>query len=315
MRKLAAVLLSVCLCMLMGCSPKTPPVAGETELIPDLAFNEGFVLTGFDSRPEFNQRHIGEIDYGLENLDPVWRIGQWGCLKNLVNAEYSQNSGVDVFEDGSKVLKVNRKTGAYSLYCNAETDGVYANGVRKENEPWIHFILEIPQFPVFTKLKDLDYLTFYLEFQLTKGVNQCGADYDPSLHSSMFLWYITVSDLTDTSEYFWFGLPIYDNRHAFSPEFAQQDGGKEDSTSSFIYNPAADTFLDIPVVEGTPNLLNRDMLPTIQYAFKLAQERGFMKNTKYENLGITSMYIGWELPGTFDVGMDVQNMRLLAGKK
>ena len=146
-------------------------------------------------------------------------------------------------------------------------------------------------------------------------MNQCGADYDPSLHSSMFLWYITVSDLTDTSEYFWFGLPIYDNRHAFSPEFAQQDGGKEDSTSSFIYNPAADTFLDIPVVEGTPNLLNRDMLPTIQYAFKLAQERGFMKNTKYENLGITSMYIGWELPGTFDVGMDVQNMRLLAGKK
>lgn len=68
-------------------------------------------------------------------------------------------------------------------------------------------------------------------------------------------------------------------------------------------------------MEGTPNLLNRDMLPTIQYAFKLAQERGFMKNTKYENLGITSMYIGWELPGTFDVGMDVQNMRLLAGKK
>ncbi|MFR5103002.1 MAG: hypothetical protein ACLTE4_10665, partial [Christensenellaceae bacterium] len=113
MRKLAAVLLSVCLCMLMGCSPKTPPVSGETELIPDFAFNEGFVLTGFDSRPEFNQRHIGEIDYGLDDLDPVWRIGQWGCLKNLVNAEYSQNSGVDVFEDGSKVLKVNRKTGAY----------------------------------------------------------------------------------------------------------------------------------------------------------------------------------------------------------
>ena len=52
----------------------------------------------------------------------------------------------------------------------------------------------------------------------------------------------------------------------------------------------------------------------IRHAFELAQSRGFLKNTKYENLGITSMYIGWELPGTFDVGMDVNNMKLLAGK-
>mgnify|MGYP005773783703 CR=1 FL=1 len=319
MKKLAAIILSIIICMFAGCATENGGQKGvkEEQIIPDIHFEEGFVLTGFDSRPEYNQRDIGRIDYGQDNLSPVWRIGQWGCLSNLAyeNATYTVENGVDVFRDGSKELKINRQTGAYSLNVNAAADGVYADGVRQENEPWIHFILEIPQFPEFVKLKDLEYLTYYLEFQLTKGENQCGADYDPNLHSSMFLWYITVSDLTDTSQYLWFGLPIYDNRHDYSLEFAAQDGGKEDSTDAFIYNPGGEIFLDMPVKVGVNNVLSRDMLPTIKYAFELAQERGFMKNTKFENLGITSMYIGWELPGTFNVGMDVYNMQLLAGKK
>lgn len=318
MRKLSAVLLSAILLLLMGCSQSAASGAEygvEKDLIPDKYFEQGFVLTGFDSRPEYNQRHIGEIDYGREGLTPVWRIGQWGCKKNLVDAEYTVEEGLDVFRDGSKVLKVNRATGAFALDCDAAADGVYAAGARKENEPWIHFILEIPQFSEYTMLKDIDYLTFYLEFCLTKGINQCGTEYNPNLHSSMFLWYITVSDLTNPSEYFWFGLPIYDNRSDYSPEFAAQDGGKEDSTSAFIFNPAGNTFLDLPVRTGNNNILSRDMLPTIRQAFALAQERGFMKNVGYENLGITSMYIGWELPGTFDVGMEVNDMRLLAGRK
>lgn len=319
MKKIAAIILAAVLCIAGGCAGQNGGETGvkEEQIIPDLHFEQGFVLTGFDSRPEYNQRDIGRIDYGQEGLEPVWRIGQWGCLSNLAydNATYTVENGVDIFSDGSKVLKINRQTGAYSLNVNAAADGVYADGPRKANEPWIHFILEIPQFPEYVMLKDLEYLTFYLEFMLTKGENQCGAAYDPSLHSSMFLWYITINDLTNPSDYFWFGLPIYDNRSDFSPEFAQQDGGKEDSTDSFIYNPAGDTFLDMPVKVGVNNLLSRDMLPVIKYAFDLAQERGFMKNAKFENLGITSMYIGWELPGVFNVGMDVYNMQLLAGKK
>ncbi|MFQ7701681.1 MAG: hypothetical protein ACLRL0_10530 [Christensenellaceae bacterium] len=317
MRKLAAVFLSGILLLLMGCTNTEKPgeaSGGEKNLLPDNCFEQGFILTGFDSRPEYNQRHIGEIDYGETGLEPIWRIGQWGCKKNLVDAVYTQEDGMDVFRDGSKELKVNRSTGAFTLNCNAEADGVYADGPRKENEPWIHFILEVPQFSQYTMLKDIDYLTFYLEFQLTKGVNQCGAGYNPGLHSSMFLWYVTINDITKPSDYFWFGLPIYDNRSDYSPEFAAQDGGKEDSTGAFIFNPAGNTFLDMPVKPGNHNILSRDMLPVIRHAFELAQSRGFLKNTKYENLGITSMYIGWELPGTFDVGMDVNNMKLLAGK-
>lgn len=307
--------LSVLMFLLMGCSTgiTNEKPSGETNILPDQHFEQGFILTGFDSRPEYGQRHIGEIDYGEEGLDPTWRIGQWGCRKNLVDAAYTQEDGVDVFKDGSKVFKVNRQTGAFTLDVNAEKDGVYADGPREANEPWIHFILEVPQFSDYTKLKDIDYLTFYLEFQLTKAQNQCGAGYNPDLHSSMFLWYVTVSDLTNPSEYLWFGLPIYDNRRDYSSEFAQQDGGKEDSTTAFIYNPSGDKFLNMPVKVGNYNVLSHDVLPLINYAFDLAQSRGFMKNVKYDNLGITSMYIGWELPGTFDVGMDVYDMRILAG--
>lgn len=320
MRKLAAVLLSALMLMTMtGCSQPTSSDGEDMyDILPDSHFEQGFVLTGFDSRPEYNQRDIGRIDYGEEGLEPMWRVGQWGCLANLAydGATYTQEDGFDVFRDdkNSKTLKVNRTTGAFSLNIDATADGVYADGPRENNEPWPHFILEVPQFPEFLMLKDTDFLTFYLEFTLNKSENHCGEAYDPGLHSAMFLWYVTVADVTDTSQYFWFGLPIYDNRKPFSDEFAAQDGGKEDSTDAFIYNPAGNTFLDMPVTVGVPNLLSRDMLPTIYYAFDLAQQRGFMQNTKKENLCITLMYIGWELPGTFDVGIDVHKMNLFAGK-
>ena len=159
MRKLAAVFLSGILLLLMGCTNTEKPgeaSGGEKNLLPDNCFEQGFILTGFDSRPEYNQRHIGEIDYGETGLEPIWRIGQWGCKKNLVDAVYTQEDGMDVFRDGSKELKVNRSTGAFTLNCNAEADGVYADGPRKENEPWIHFILEVPQFPQYTMVKDID---------------------------------------------------------------------------------------------------------------------------------------------------------------
>lgn len=317
MKKLLAIILSLLLCFSVGCNKgEGGEDMKEQNIIPDRLWEQGFVLTGFDSRPEFGQRDIGRIDWGKEGLEPVWRLGQWGCLKNIADetTTHTLEDGFDVFRDGSKELKLNRTTGAFSLNVDATKDGVYANGPRKANEPWIHFIMEIPSFPVKTKVADLEYLTFYLEFQLTKSENHCGAEYNTGLHSAMFLWYVTLND-TVTKDYMWFGLPIYDNRSTFSSEFAQQDGGKEDSTTKFIYNPAGDTFLDLPVAVGVNNVLSRDMLPTIKYAFNLAQERGFMKDSKFENLAMSLMYIGWELPGTFDVGMDVYNMQLLAGKK
>ena len=67
MRKLAAVFLSGILLLLMGCTNTEKPgeaSGGEKNLLPDNCFEQGFILTGFDSRPEYNQRHIGEIDYG-----------------------------------------------------------------------------------------------------------------------------------------------------------------------------------------------------------------------------------------------------------
>lgn len=325
MKRFIALLLSVFTIMSIpfssGCGEKTE--TGEIEIIEDSNWSNGFILTGFNSTQVGNrpaERDIGRINFDTVVEKPTWRIGQWGCLKNLAYPSATRNfvNGWDIFRDDStdysKELKLNRATGEFSLNVAATKDGIYADGPRTANEPWIHFILEIPSFNRRQKVSELEYLTFYLEFMLNKSENHNGDDYDTNLHSAMFLWYVTLRDCNN-GDYMWFGLPIYDNRHTYSPEYAMQDGGKEDSTDKFIFNPAADGFLDLPVTAGIRNVLNKDMLPTIEKAFGTAKERGFLKNSAWEDMEISLMYIGWELPGTFDVGMDVYAMKLLGGLK
>lgn len=284
----------------------------EIQLIP--SFEKGFRLTGYDSR--YPENHdIGRLPYGQMAEKTDWRIGQWGSKNNLINSVHTKDGDIDIFFDGSKTLKINNKTGGFALEVDASKEHVKD---REEGEEWIHFILEVMPFPNPVKIKDINFLDYYLEFQLTKEENK-NINYNPNLHTALFIWYITLNDLDPKSptyqDYLWFGLPIYDYRYDYSPFFAQQDSGKEDRTDKFIINPAGDTFLNDVVTLNTPQYMSIDAFQMLKDAYDLAVSRGFMKGTKFENLSIGSMYIGWELPGTFDVAMEVYKISLVAGKK
>src|SRR5690554_5315836 len=113
----------------------------ETQLIPN--FEKGFRLTGYDSRyPEY--RDIGRLPYGQMAEHTDWRIGQWGCNKNLIDSVHRKEGNTDIFFDGSKTLKINNDTGGFTLDVDGSKD--YTKD-REEGEEWIHYILEVPSFP------------------------------------------------------------------------------------------------------------------------------------------------------------------------
>lgn len=301
---------------MVGCNVQTTDLTEtdtyEIELIP--SFSKGFRLTGYDSR--FPENHdIGRLEYGEMASQTDWRIGQWGSNHNLINAVHTVVGNTDEYYDGAKKLVIKNANNGFILDVDGSKD---IEGDRVEGQEWLHFILEVMPFPTQVKMKDINFLEYYLEFKLTKEVNNL-ENFNPNLHTALFIWYITLNDLDPESptygDYFWFGLPIYDYRHDYSPYFAQQDSGKEDRTDKFIVNLAGDTFLNSIVSLNVQQYMQFDAYQSLKDSYDLAVERGFLKNTKFENMSIASMYIGWELPGNFDVAMDVNAISIKAGKR
>jgi hypothetical protein len=113
----------------------------------------------------------------------------------------------------------------------------------------------------------------------------------------------------DYGQLIWFGVPLYDDRSRFPPEHKQQDTG---GTSMFIYTPSGQTFCSRSAHDGDWIKVEKDLLPLMNGALKTAWARGFLKAS--QNLAdyhISAMNMGWEVPGTFDVGAEVRGLGLV----
>ena len=303
----------VMMTLILGSCAKTSKTTTSNNLESILPlFDKGFTLTGYDSR--YN-RDIGRLDYGEKAEVTDWRIGQWGCTKNLVNSTHIKDGEADIYNDGSKILTI-MNNGNFGFILDIDGSKDYVRD-REAGEAWIHFILEVPSMPNKVKLSSINSIEFYLEFTLTKEINN-NINYRPDLHTALFIWYLALKDLNPDSkgygDYYWFGLPIYDYRYDYSPLFAAQDSGKEDRTNQFIVNPDGHTFLNTVVTLNEKQYLQYDAYQAVKDAYDLARSRGFMKDSAFEDLAINNIYIGWELPGNFDVSMTVDQMSLKAGK-
>jgi hypothetical protein len=53
-----------------------------------------------------------------------------------------------------------------------------------------------------------------------------------------------------------------------------------------------------------------DILPYINQALKIARQNGAMKGASADQLAIGSTNIGWELPGNFDVEVEISYLNM-----
>jgi hypothetical protein len=106
----------------------------------------------------------------------------------------------------------------------------------------------------------------------------------------------------------WFGVPIYDNRSRFPKAFKAQDFG---GTAKFIFTPDGKEFTSRSAQDGAWVIIDKNLLPLMREALATAWARGFLKDSRdLSDYTIGGMNMGWELPGTFDVAMQVRNLSL-----
>jgi hypothetical protein len=200
---------------------------------------------------------------------------------------------------------------ASDLTLTANSDIEYGARIRQAGTPWVHLIIE-QEFESPAFLEKLSAATLHLEARLLRSHNPRQIGQSPAVHAAQFQLFFTVQNRNRQSPGFgdllWFGIPIYDSRERFAPEFKSQDFG---GTGKFIFTPDARTFSPESAHDGQWVRIEKDLLPLMREALQTAWARGFLQGSKSPaDYAIGGMNMGWELPGSFEVSMEIRALSL-----
>jgi hypothetical protein len=303
------------LCWLFAAALAQGQPAGR-ELILDPYFQNGFLLLA----PKPGQRVVyGAVTEAASTAKPVWDLGQWSSKYPLDAAVVKRASNGELcLTNIAKRVCVGAPGSAeadLSLAVNASAE--YGDRARKsQEEPWVHLLVQqdIVNPPSLTELAQC---RFQVLARLRRSKLHRTDDYTPSRHAAQFFVYLTVANRNPKSpgygQYYWFGVPVYDDRSRMVSFYQAKDFGE---TKMFIYTLGSEVFAKESTHDGGWVAFAGDLLPLMQQGLKAGWEHGFMPGSReLEDYHVTGLFMGWEVPGIFDVEMQVRGLSLLAISK
>ena len=285
------------------------------EIIKDTRFSNGIGLQGSHSNnPEITRvlYPFGEIEKTEKSM---WNLAQWGSRFDLKDAKKENGNEGVTYSNPGKSIAFKAVDGSTQITMKMFGSKEYL-APRKFGEDWPHILLE-QKFQNPQLLSDIQNLNFNLDFRLLFSKNKMSSEtYNPEVHTTQFTIYLTFHNKNKDSkgydDFIWFGLPLYDYRYDTIKEYSAADIGKEDASNKFIFSTASkNLFSEIPK-DGQWIHISKDIIDIVKNAFKTAKKRGFLKDTNYDDLYITSTNMGWETPGTFDCAIQYKNLKLTA---
>ena len=283
--------------------------AADRELIQDNHFTNGFIL--WEPKPGQHIRY-GELKGFEPKTKPAWGLSQWSSKFPLDPTTLTMRDKVLVCSNSAKGIAFGAVTTPRADFSMALNTGPeYGQHARKPGDPWVHLLVE-QEFAPPAALSNLASATLHIETRLLRSHDLHHGDYSPDVHAAQFQLFFTVQNRNKQSsghgDLLWFGVPIYDNRDRSPKEFKARDFG---GTAKFIFTPDGKTFTQESAHDGKWIVIDKDLLPLMQEALETAWTRGFLTQSKQiSDYYIGGMNMGWELPGTFDVEMQVQNLSL-----
>lgn len=322
-----------CSLLLAGCASRVSPSdpLQPRELLPDPTFAGWFHIRGLglpadDGNVQGVFRTSGKIG------EPVWTLAQWASKHNLADPAVTRQLQIDAHRfaitNASKRVSVDTRSGEIELALFASA---CYDHPRLQGESWPHLLASVP-------LTDTRYASRSCRVATLKRLDvsfACRLDAfddrhpnaDPKLHAAQFQLFLYVQNLKQGDDGFgdmmWFGIPIFDNRFPIKQESYQRDGGKADASGKFIYSlPGKACLADGEgFVRNGKLLAGKDarwvdfrinVAPWIVYAYKLARKNGYFPTTDLQDLYVSGMNFGWEMPGAYDASMRLRGLSLVA---
>jgi len=245
--------------------------------------------------------------------EPAWDLDQWSSrFPFAAEAPTFPNPDLRRWANTAKAVTLGEPGTAeadLSLAVNASVE--YGQRARKSGEPWVHLLVE-QSFADPPSLAALTSARLRLKARLIRSDFHRTDDYSPGLHAAQFQLFLTLQNHNRQSPGFgklvWFGIPLYDDRSRFPKEHKAQDFG---GTAMFIFTPGGELFADKSAHDREWISVDKELRPLFVEALETAWQRGFLRESRdLADYRLTGMNLGWEVPGLFDVEMQVRDLSL-----
>jgi len=284
----------------------------KVEILQDVNFEHEIGTKGISSALTAHQV-FSLLSWPGAKKDYKWTIAEWASRYLFKDVTFvKEEDGAYKFYNDAKHVKVFPGKGKIELF--ADTRKEY-DAPRGGSDPWIHLLLEqaIPM-EKRVKLSTLKNLYMELEFVIDHSDKYMSdEEYDTNRHASQCSWYLTVEncackqlDFEGRPDYYWFGLPMYDNRFDTMDPAVFLDYG----TQKLICAKKRAEYLEEPLKIGKVYKFKVDVLPKMKECFDKTQELGWLKGATWEDMAIGSTNIGWEIPGTFSAGLIINKLSI-----
>ncbi len=271
------------------------------EIIQDRNFQNGVRIQGHTTSYPSPIDTLYPFSHSTDTV--YWLLPQWGSKHVMQHImPIISNDTVIYHNNAKKVSFFKNKNQTVEITLAVIASEEYDHP-RQMNEDWPHLLLE-QYFYNPVKLNEAEKLIYKTRCKLLYSTNKMGDQFNPDLHTTQISQYFTIQDSNKNSDsygdFLWFGIPFYDYRYEYTELYAAQDLGKDDASQKFIFSVASRNIFDGTVHDQQWITIDKDILPFIKEAFQTAQQRGYLTGSKFEDLVITTMNVGWEVPGIFD---------------
>jgi len=287
------------------------------ELVTDPRFQNGLTLLDPAPGKIVPYGKVAGPIAGPPPQEPVWQLAQWASKYPLkAEAPLGLTGGAVRYSNEGKAIVIGSPQSGeadFSLAVNGKAE--YGPQARKNGEPWVHLLVQ-QGFAHPPSLDNLAGIDFHIEAKLKQSRLSRTNDYTPTLHAAQFQIFLSIQNLNHRSpgygKYLWFGIPIYDDRER-SPKGA---AAKDKGTGMYIFSTPSAKFTSRSAHDKDWISLNADLLPLVRKGLETAWTNDFLTESKSESdYFVAGMNMGWEVPGVFDVDMQVRNLSIKVHEK
>lgn len=302
----------------------------KISILKDRQFKNGFEVKGLGGSDDDSKiEKTIQFDTCINNAKPSWIVAPWSAKYSFADDTVTkiEKSGPGCFkiENPTNCLVIDTNTP--SLIFMSTPSENYENPRKNMSDPWQHLLVETSFIDFhnpesFAKVSEIMDVEIIGKVKLLKFEDKMGSVVDPIIHAAQFLLYLTIHNVNVNSKGFgqmiWFGIPFLDNRFEWMDENAAFDIGTQCLMVGIgnrpVYPNGVNLFQDGNPFGGDTSpeyTINISVLDKIKDAYGTARKEGYFQNTELEDLYITGMNMGWELPGTYDVSMKVSEFDIL----
>jgi len=293
---------------------------GDSRLLfSDTDLKQGFLLSYSDPTRGRDIETVLNLDN--EKNKPAWRLCQWGTKYSLAGSRCAHHGNGDISyeNEGKKVIVGGQNSENRDLILEIKGDAEYGATARKYGESWPHLLIEQDAVATYP-LDEMEKVQFKISLKLVYFQNHMKAnEYDPNLHAAQFQMFLIVKNINkqsrDYGNYFWFGVPFFDSRYEIPPVYTAKDADHKNSTGKFIYTIDGKDFNTTPLKAGNWVTIQKDLLPYIKEGLTHVTQKGHLSSSDPKDYAVVNMNLGWEIPGTFNAGIQVKDLEVSAISK